>query len=194
LALAAGGWFLLPKAVRASSADEAAAVAPVALAESERASWHRTATASRKVTWLLIGVAMVVGLAELLVIYVSSGRAWPVAFVPIILMLIVLATLTWTVRIDSRGVLMRSAIGLPLFSIPIDNIVSASVVEVHALAEYGGWGVRWNLAGRVGVILRSGEALQVRRRKGVDIVITIDDATTAAGLTNALVQRGSERA
>ena len=194
LALAAGGWFVLPKAVRVSAVDDSPAVPPVALTGSERASWHRTATASRRVTWLLIGLTLLVGVAELVVIYTSSGRAWPVAFVPILLMLIVLATLTWTVRIDGRGVLLRSAIGVPYFRIPLDNIVSASVVQVHAVAEYGGWGVRWNLAGRMGIILRSGEALQIHRAKGVDIVITIDDATTAAGLINALVQRGGGHA
>ena len=189
-ALAAGGWFALPKAVRVSPAEDSAVVAPVSLTDSERASWHRTATASRRVTWLLIALTIIVGAAELLVIYTSSGRAWPVAFLPIVLMLIVLATLTWSVRVDARGVLLRSAIGVPYFKIPLENIVSASVVQVHAMTEYGGWGVRWNLAGRMGIILRSGEALQIHRAKGVDIVITIDDAITAAGLINALVQRG----
>jgi hypothetical protein len=107
----------------------------------------------------------------------------------VVVLVILLSNLAWTVRIDSRGVRIRSAMGFPSISIPLDNITSANVVDVNALSQYGGWGVRWNLGGRLGIILRSGEALEIHRRKGLVVVITIDDATTAAGLINGLIQR-----
>jgi hypothetical protein len=103
----------------------------------------------------------------------------------------VLSNFAWTIRVDARGVRMRSSLGIPRITIPLANIESADVIHVQAIAEYGGFGVRWGLGGRFGVILRSGEALQVLRHNGRSVVVTVDDAETAAALINGLVARSS---
>jgi hypothetical protein len=194
LALATGGWFVLPKVVRRSADSEPAATPAVSLADGERASWQRTASASRGVLAVFIGLTLVIGATQLLVVEVSDGRAWWVSFVPVLLLLLVLTNFTWTVRVDARGVRLRSVVGVPVITIPIGNVIEATVVQVSPLAEFGGYGIRWNLNKRLGIILRSGEALEIRRRKGIDVVVTVDDATTAAALLNALVARESAAA
>jgi hypothetical protein len=192
LVLGVGAWFVLPPAVRRSASADQAATPAISLATNERASWLRSATASRGLLAVFIGLILVLGASQFLVVWVSDGRAWWVSFVPIVVLLIVLASFAWTVRIDSRGVRIRSALGIPSIGIPIDNVASATVVNVSPISEFGGYGFRWSLNGRFGIILRSGEALEIRRHNGLDVVITVDDATTAAALLNGLVARGSE--
>jgi hypothetical protein len=80
-------------------------------------------------------------------------------------------------------------IGLPTFRIPLAEIRSAAVTDVQPLSGYGGWGVRFGLNGRVGIILRAGEALEILRTKGHSLVVTVDDAISAAALVNALVEQ-----
>ena len=57
------------------------------------------------------------------------------------------------------------------------------------MAEFGGWGYRVGRGGRVGVVLRTGEALQVQRTGGRAFVVTVDDAATGAALLNTLAAR-----
>jgi hypothetical protein len=132
---------------------------------------------------------MVLITASVVLSTVDGGRGnWPVALIPTVIFLFVFSNLAWTIRVDVRGVRMRSAFGIPTFTVPLAAIESAEVIEVHALAEYGGFGVRLG-SGRFGVILRSGQALQVLRRNGRSVVVTVDDATSAAALINGLVKR-----
>jgi hypothetical protein len=187
--LAAGSWFLLPKAEKSPTEAETVGVAPVALADSERASWIRTASVSKSIMLVFVGIGVIIGAAEILVVITTEGQFWWFSIIPVVVLVILLSNLTFTVRIDSRGVRIRSVIGFPSVWIPLDNLESANVVDVLAFSQYGGWGVRWNLSGRLGIILRSGQALEIHRKKGLTVVITIDDATTAAGLINGLVKR-----
>jgi hypothetical protein len=53
---------------------------------------------------------------------------------------------------------------------------------VNPLAEFGGWGWRWGADGRVGVVLRAGEGIQVTRTNGKRFVVTVDDAQTGASV------------
>ena len=135
---------------------------------------------------------MLVAAATTLSVISTAGQYWALSFIPVVVILLLLTNFTWTVRVDARGVRVRSVIGVPWVSIPLDQITSADVIEVQALAQYGGWGIRWALNGRIGVIVRSGEALEVHRAKGLDLVVTVDDAGTAAALLNALVTRSPE--
>ena len=63
------------------------------------------------------------------------------------------------------------------------------MTTVSPLAEFGGWGYRVGRGGRVGVVLRTGEGLQVERSGGRSFVVTIDDAATGAALLNTLAAR-----
>jgi hypothetical protein len=67
-------------------------------------------------------------------------------------------------------------------------VVDAGVAQVNGFAEFGGWGIRQR-PGALGIILRNGESLQVTRRNGRRLVITVDDAETAAALLMAFAKR-----
>jgi Protein of unknown function (DUF1648) len=189
-AASAGAWFLLPPAARRTSGS-APVVPPIILGEGERATWIRATVAPAGVIWGLVAVTVVVAAVCVFAIVVTKGSIWPIAFIPVVVIAIALSNLAWTVRVDGDGVRARSSIGIPTINISLRNIVSADVLEVNAVTEYGGWGIRWGLNGRIGIILRSGEALEVRRRKGLSLVITIDDADSAAALINGLVARST---
>jgi len=56
--------------------------------------------------------------------------------------------------------------------------------------EFGGWGVRTSVAtGATGVVLRSGEAIEIHRTGGRRFLVTVDDAATGAALLATLAER-----
>jgi Protein of unknown function (DUF1648) len=187
--VAAGAWFLLPPGVRGVGGKVRPAVTPVALADGERASWIRTASVSAAMIWIVVGVCVVIAAVTIVSTVATSGQYWWLSFVPVAVLLPVLSNFAWTVRVDARGLRIRSVLGIPVVHIPLDQVTSADVVDVRAFSQYGGWGIRFALNGRLGVIVRSGEALEVHRRRGLDVVVTVDDASAAAALLNGLVQR-----
>lgn len=189
---AAVSWFALPRAVRGVAGSHHAPVAPVALERGERASWIRSSTASPAIIWSLLGLGVLLSVVTIAATLSSGAAFWAVSFVPLLLVVLSLTMFAWTVRVDARGVRVRAALGLPRFQIPLDEITSANVITVQALSQYGGFGIRVAFNSRLGIILRSGPALEVHRRSGLDLVVTIDDAETAAALINGLVQREAQ--
>ncbi len=189
--VAAGAWFVLPPGVRGVGGSVRPAVVPVTLAQGERASWIRTASLPVGMIWVIVGICVVIAVVTIVSTIATNGQYWWLSFVPVVVLLIALSNFAWTVRVDARGVSIRSVLGIPVVRVPLDQVTSADVIDVQAIAQYGGWGIRFPLNGRIGVIVRSGEALEVHRRKGLDIVVTVDDATSAAALLNALVDRQS---
>ena len=87
------------------------------------------------------------------------------------------------------GLRVRSIAGLPRFSVALADVEGVAVVRVDPTAEFGGWGFRLGLDGRFGIVLRAGDAIQVERRRGRTLVVTVDDAATGAGLLSALADR-----
>lgn len=75
--------------------------------------------------------------------------------------------------------------GFPMWRIPLDSLGRAEVETVRPMA-YGGWGYRVRPGVRATVV-RSGEALRLVRDDRPDLVYTVDDAATAAGLINAII-------
>jgi hypothetical protein len=187
--IAAAAWFALPPGVRGVGGKVRPAVTPVTLADGERASWIRTASVSAGMIWIVVGVCVVIAAVTIVSTIATGGQYWWLSFVPVVVLLVVLSNFAWTVRVDARGLRIRSVLGIPVVHVPLDQVTSADVVDVQALSQYGGWGIRFALNGRLGIIVRSGEALEVHRRKGLDVVVTVDDAGSAAALLNGLVQR-----
>ena len=187
--VAAAAWFVLPPGVRGVGGSVRSAVTPVTLADGERASWIRTTSVSAGMIWVVVAVCAVIAAVTIFSTIATGGQYWWFAFVPVVVLLIVLSNFAWTVRVDGRGLRIRSVLGIPVVHVPLDQVTSADVTDVQAISQYGGWGIRFALNGRIGVILRSGEALEVHRRKGLDVVVTVDDASSAAALLNGLVQR-----
>ena len=100
-----------------------------------------------------------------------------------LMVLLMLAILTFEVTIDARGLTWRGAMGFPRGSIGLEDVRQASVMEVSP-GDFGGMGLR-AMPGRLGIITRSGRALRVRHERG-ELVITVDDAGTAAGVLEGL--------
>ncbi|TBN57057.1 DUF1648 domain-containing protein [Glaciihabitans arcticus] len=160
-----------------------------ALAPEERAVFTRTIAPSRIAIVSFAAATILVIATAVLVAVVGRPAMFVIIAVVSLVLVLSFASLNWRLRIGRDGVRLRAAGGYPRFTVPIDEIAAASVVDVQAMAEFGGWGIRFGAGGRTGVILRSGEALEITRHTGRSLVVTVDDAATAAGLVNGLVQR-----
>lgn len=182
------GWSAQPRTAVVRAAG--AAVAPLPLGATERAVWMRTATMARGGMALLIGsVLLVLGLGIGLILAGEAAAGWITIGVGALLALLVASTTAFHVTVDDSGLTVRSSAGLPAVAVPITEIVRAEVVRVEPLAEFGGWGMRWGPTGRFGVVLRAGEALEVHRTNGKALVVTVDDAGTAASLLATFAAR-----
>lgn len=154
----------------------------VALADGERAAWISRATGGT-VVW--IGAAAVV----LTTVTTIVTQTWPMLFLPVLLAGVLAATMVFDVRVDAGGLTVRSALGWPRTHVPVDEVVRASVTQVNAFREFGGYGWRVSRTGRVGIVPRSGDALLVERTGDRSLVVTVPDAATGAALLNTLADR-----
>ncbi|MCC5949926.1 MAG: hypothetical protein JJT89_15845 [Nitriliruptoraceae bacterium] len=93
------------------------------------------------------------------------------------------------VHIDDHGLDVRG-LGLRLVHVGIAEVARAEVIDhLDAFWEFGGWGLRVDVHGRTGIVSRAGEALKVVRGDDTELLITVDDATTAAATLNTLADR-----
>ncbi|MCC2029503.1 DUF1648 domain-containing protein [Microbacterium sp. YMB-B2] len=100
--------------------------------------------------------------------------------------------LVFRVRVDQRGLRVRSLIPWPRTRIPLDDIDDVATVTIDPLREFGGWGWRIAVDGRRGVVLRAGEALQVTRANGRVFIITVDGAAEAAAALETVRLRSKD--
>jgi uncharacterized membrane protein len=182
-------WFVLPKAAPFDRTAGVTTVQPLDLAQGERAVWVRSASTPRWFALVFVGLGVILFGAVGLGVATSGGRSWPTLIIPVVVMFLLVGTFAWTVRVDHRGLLVRGVFGVPSFRVALADVASAQVIDVQAVMDFGGWGVRFGLGRRLGIILRSGHALEVRRTNGRAIVVTVDDAASAAALLEALVRR-----
>ena len=80
-------------------------------------------------------------------------------------------------------------LGVPTWIVPMSAISRAEVEQVAPMA-YGGWGYRLRPGVRA-VVTRGGESLRLVREGKADLVLTVDDAPTGAGLLNSMLGVGS---
>lgn len=155
------------------------------LPERTTAVWTKDVGMGRSwVPWVVLTGQLVLGVALSLL----SGEWW-LLLVLSALALLVLAMMSWRVRVDATGLSARAALGWPRQHVPADEVELADVVEVSPFAEFGGWGMRVNVHGTVGLVTRTGEAVRVRRTGGRTFVVTVDDAATGAALLNTMARR-----
>jgi hypothetical protein len=170
---------LVPDDPRLPTSDPVPADAPrVGLASGEHTAW-----VARTGAGPVFGVGILATAALLALVVVT--RIWPLLVVGALIVIVVVAMCWWVVRVDRTGLTIRSTTGWPRIHVPLDEVVRADVIEVRPLRDFGGWGLRVGRHGRVGVVLRSGQALLVQRTGGRSVAVTVDDAATAAGLLNA---------
>jgi hypothetical protein len=163
-----------------ASAPRATLIAGQRTTWAGHASSHAVLAISVPLTVLLLALAVYI-------------RVWTILLVDVLVLGLLLSMASFVVRVDQAGVAIRSTLGLPRYRIPLDEVIRADVIQVSAIRDFGGWGWRVGRGGRVGIVLRSGEGLLVERTGGRSIVVTIDDATTAAGVVNSLADRARAR-
>ncbi|SKC78172.1 hypothetical protein [Krasilnikoviella flava] len=153
-----------------------------ALRDGERAVWLRRATGGP-------GIAVGAAAVALTTLAAALTAEWTMLVVPAALAALFVTMFAFTVRVDAAGLTVRSAARWPGTHVPADEVVRASVTQVRPMRDYGGWGWRTARDGRVGVVLRSGEALLVERTGGRSFAVTVDGAADAAALLNAMADR-----
>ncbi|MGV8965544.1 MAG: DUF1648 domain-containing protein [Cellulomonas sp.] len=183
LASALVAW-LMPADLPKPATSPIPADAPtVHLADAAQAAWVHDATVGGA-RWFLVAVGVVMAAI------VAISREWAaVVIVAFVFSLLLVLLARWTVTVDRTGLTVRPLIRRPRIHVPLSEILEAEAVTVRPIAEFGGWGLRTSAAGRTGVILRSGLALQVTRTGGRTFVVTVDDAQTGAALLNTLATR-----
>lgn len=184
-------WFLQPH----EEATDAAArpAAPLALAANERVLWMRT-TAMTPGGAIAIVAAVVVIAASAVGAWITGAEpvlAWVLTGIAVLLLGFAATTLAFRVRVDDTGLHVDSVLGFPRFHVPLADVASAACVDVSPMGEFGGWGLRLSTGRRFGVVLRTGQAIEVTRRGGKRFVVTVDDARTGAALLEALVERAA---
>ncbi|MBD8063799.1 DUF1648 domain-containing protein [Oceanitalea stevensii] len=160
--------------------------APTAdLPEGQRAVWVRGVSGlGTTVTWVVVAVGAVGGVA----LWLLGDTLVPLV-VAVPLLVLVLTMTTWQVQVDARGLTARGTFGWPRLHVPAGEVERADVTTVRPFPEFGGWGLRTNVAGTVGVVIRSGEAVAVERSGGRRLVVTVDDAASGAALLNTYAAR-----
>ncbi|MGC5168597.1 DUF1648 domain-containing protein [Luteimicrobium sp. DT211] len=133
--------------------------------------------------------AVVLGTTILVVAVAVATQLWGLLAVAAVLTVLLLSMSSFHVRVSAAGLTVRSVFGWPRTTVPADEVERADVVEVSALREFGGYGWRLGRGGRLGVVVRSGEALEVTRTGGRSLVVTVDGAAQAAALLNTVAER-----
>jgi len=89
-----------------------------------------------------------------------------------------------TVSVGPAGLKVRfGPLGWPAVRVPLADVTTVHVEDVEPLS-YGGWGYRV-MPGVRAVVIRRGPALRVGRAGRSDLVVTVDDAATAAAVLEA---------
>ncbi|MFF0751328.1 hypothetical protein [Streptomyces sp. NPDC004267] len=172
----------------APPAVPAAGAPRIELAAGEVAGWSRV-TGSRPLTALSAGF-LLAGAAGLALAPLLGP--WPYLLFGLVGLVVGapgLACARVRVTVDRHGLTVApAALPRPRIRIPLDDVAEAEAGTVNPLGDYGGWGYRTR-PHRSALVLRSGEALVVRRRSGFEFAVTVPDAETAAALLNALATR-----
>ncbi|MGL3149638.1 DUF1648 domain-containing protein [Microbacterium sp. A82] len=179
------GWFLQPK----SPVYEAAQAAPagsIPLATTERAVWFGTATMARSGVVVLVSALALLALMTVFWIARGDDSWWILGFVTFLLAVTIGSMVVFRVRVNAEGLRVRSLLGWPNTRIPLERIEKIEWVQVNPFAEFGGWGWRIGLDGRRGVVLRTGDSLQVTEANGRVFVVTVDGASDAAAVLETL--------
>ena len=154
------------------------------LSVGEQAYWSGAARSPRG--YIALPIASI---ASIVVLFTVIGLpVWLTAVIGLILGSL-FTMLSWHVVVDRRGLSVTGVLGFPRFHIPVEDVVAARAVQLNAFKEFGGWGVRIGRSGEWGVVVRSGDAIEVERTHGAPFVVTVDDAATGAGLLTSLARR-----
>ncbi|MBZ9599625.1 DUF1648 domain-containing protein [Streptomyces yangpuensis] len=139
--------------------------------------------------WLHL-VAAVTGVAALAAALAAAGglltgTQWAVVAPFALASVLTLAFSSVQARVTEKGLEVAfGPLGRPTRSWAPQDIES-SRAESRTPAQVGGWGYRLSGLGTT-VMLRSGECLVIRPRKGAEFAVSVDDAERGAALLNTL--------
>lgn len=185
-------WLVQPNVTVQTERPEPVAAAE--LAATTRVVWVRSVrTAPAGLIAICLGILSVGVAAVVMFVGGELIGGWIALGVTVVLATLALTFGAFTVKIDATGFTARGAIGWPKWHIPLRDIASVRVPRIAPLAEFGGWGVRHSADGRFGIVVRTGDAIEVRRTNGKAFVVTIDDAARGAAVLQALLERESPR-
>ena len=177
-------WLLQPSLTIQTEPD--VAITPAAVATGTKASWMQTARASgAALVLMLIGVGTVLVMS---IIMTAAGQstAWVMWLLTVLMAVLFASMFVFRVRIDENGFTARSIVGIPRFHIALENIAEARSITVTGMADFGGWGLRYMPGNGAGIILHSGEALQIVRTNGKKMTVTVPDSVRGAELLMGL--------
>ena len=167
------GWLLAGG--RSASRPRPVGVAPtLEVADPENTVWS-----GRGVGKLTVAVGLVV------IVIALIAWGWTAVLLGLV-GIVALAFAEVRATVGQRGVLVSMGWwGFPSWTVPLESIVRAEVETVSPMS-YGGWGYRLRPGVRA-VVVRGGESLRLVRDEATDLVLTVDDAETGAGLINAML-------
>lgn len=97
------------------------------------------------------------------------------------------------VHITPEAVRVRGWGSHDWLTVPIADVLSASVVPVDPREDFDGWGHRRRVDGVTGLITGRGPALRLERVGGAPVIITVTHPDVAARTVNELVERRWDR-
>lgn len=180
LLLAAAGIGLERSVPPAATADAVTAPSTTHLQPGERFFWSGDARAA---WWFPAGLGLLGVLFGAAAFFSGAPTA---VLLPIAVALPLLALWASRTRLTVSPTGVRAQLGAryPRRVVPVSTIVGAEAIDVVPL-HWGGWGWRLTPKGTA-LIVRSGEGVRMRLTSGRDLVVTVDDAATAASLINDL--------
>ncbi|WP_300266407.1 DUF1648 domain-containing protein [Microbacterium sp.] len=184
------GWFLQPRSPERPVAT-GAPVTAMTLAPAQRAAWFGTAAMARGGRMTLLVLLLILFATTAFTVAGGGPSGWVLVALSIVMIVLIGSTLVFRVRVNGTGLRVRSLLGWPDTRIAAADIVNVEVVEINPMAEFGGWGWRIGVDGRRGVVLRTGEALQVTDSRGKVFVVTVDGARDAASVLEAVRERAN---
>ncbi len=177
--IALASYLLFPKV---SLTEIGMPATPLPLNGTQVVAWSSTAAMSPVFT-VSLGVAILVtGVAGLF-----FAPHYLLAVTALMIVLALMMTV-FKVSVGRQGLVVRGLLGWPGITVPLDQIARVDLVDVAPLQEWGGWGWRYRPGG-VGVIMRSGSAIQVVKTDGRTVVVTAEDSRSGAGALAAMVGR-----
>lgn len=147
--------------------------------------WHGRASAPPA----LLAMPLIALAAAFAAVLAPGGLRGPLVAVAILIGVVAAAFGSVRATVGPAGLVVRlGVLGWPRVRVPIDDVETVEVEDVEPL-HYGGWG--WRVVpGTRALVLRRGEAIRVGRRSAPTLVVTIDDADSAAGVLSALTAGG----
>lgn len=188
-------WRLVPRETPSAPGVEPADVLPVR--PGEVAVWTGKVDLPAWFVAILAAVAALLITLGVVLLLTTGRQIWPIFIAPALLLSALLLTGQFVVTAGPRGFVARSTLGWPRFSIPTADVATAGTVQIDPMADFGGWGIRWVIGptgkGRWGVLTRRGTGLEVVRHDGRSLVVTVDDASTAAAVLETYAKAGEGR-